>query len=551
LIAALVALTVAPAALGQGRTVKRSRQSGSSGMSWSTHGFTWFARPSAAPGMRSPSIDGTLCACTRGSAAATPEATGLDITYKDNGGSAHIWGGPGDQLQPAVSDGLIAGLDRGQVAVFDPGKQAAVVVSDPAAEVLAPAFDGDVVVWQDHRNESWDIYGRRFDRTSGQPTGDVFVVCAAAGDQVNPAVNGDRVVWQDGRETRDDIYSLDLGTMQESPVCTAPGDQRDPDVFGQVAVWQDARSGQWDIWSYDFGTTAEKAICLERGRQIRPAVSADLVVWEDYMPLWVDDNKHPRPYRWAAPLISTFSLAADESLEQVWWQRESVKQTRPDVSASTMVWEDGEGATATRNTRIFCAEEKNVWAYSYDLSPDAWMVNDRTLTFTFDVLVCPHPPVAEVGFSLDPDAWDYEWQPYAHEVSVELPAGDGRKQYMVSLRDSAGDSPGGSGADIILDTHGPFCWTPFPLSVRSGAVGILAYKVTDRLSPEVRAAVTITESDGRVVRTLPPRRVRTGRMLQRRLDCDLIPGTYRVEVTATDLAGNPQARIGTTTLTVR
>ena len=94
-----------------------------------------------------------------------------------------MWGGPGDQTQPAVSQGLIAGLDRGHIAVFDPAEAAAVAVSDPAAVPSWPAFSGSVVVWQDHRGADWDIYARRFDRATGQPTGDVFPVCTAAGDQ--------------------------------------------------------------------------------------------------------------------------------------------------------------------------------------------------------------------------------------------------------------------------------------------------------------------------------------------------------------------------------
>ena len=54
-----------------------------------------------------------------------------------------------------------------------------------------------------------------------------------------------------------------------------------------------------------------------------------------------------------------------------------------------------------------------------------------------------------------------------------------------------------------------------------------------------------------MVRTLPPRWVDTGRLLERRVDCDLIRGVYLFRITATDVAGNEQARVGTTRLTVR
>jgi hypothetical protein len=136
-------------------------------------------------------------------------------------------------------------------------------------------------------------------------------------------------------------------------------------------------------------------------------------------------------------------------------------------------------------------------------------------------------------------------------VAVELPGGDGRKGYLVSLRDAAGHTPGGSGSEVILDTHGPSCWAPYAATARSGGYATLRYKVTDRLSPEARVVVTITRSDGSVVRTLPTRRVATGKLVERRVSADLLRGVYAFNVSATDLAGNPQVRIGTNRLVVR
>ena len=102
---------------------------------------------------------------------------------------------------------------------------------------------------------------------------------------------------------------------------------------------------------------------------------------------------------------------------------------------------------------------------------------------------------------------------------------------------------------LILDTHGPSCWTPYPLTAKAGARATLRYKVTDKLSGWATATVEILRG-GSVVRTLKPRFVRTGEFVQRSLLCDLDPGTYTVRVTARDEAGNEQARVGTTTLTV-
>ena len=148
--------------------------------------------------------------------------------------------------------------------------------------------------------------------------------------------------------------------------------------------------------------------------------------------------------------------------------------------------------------------------------------------------VCPNPPVSEVGFSFeDWDSWlgDYAWQPFAPSVAVQLPGGDGRKDYTVSLKDSAGRTPGGSGSEVILDTHGPSCWAPYPVTARSGAYAKLPYKVTDKLSPRAKGAIAITRADGSVVRTLPARWVAHRQVARApRLDCDLLPGLYQFSV---------------------
>ena len=104
---------------------------------------------------------------------------------------------------------------------------------------------------------------------------------------------------------------------------------------------------------------------------------------------------------------------------------------------------------------------------------------------------------------------------------------------------------------MVLDTHGPSCWTPYPVTVRSGGTAILQYKVTDKLSTGARATIAIVRQDGSVVQTLPARWVATGKLLERKVDCDLIPGVYQLRVTATDMAGNEQVRVGTTRLTVK
>jgi beta propeller repeat protein len=557
LLSALVVLVCAVAAPAgaQRHSVRRSADNMSYGVSWSVRALNLFPRPTAAPGLRAPSIDGTLIACQTGSAAARPDQAGLSIRYKFRGGAAGVWSGAGDRWAPAVSDGLIAGIHDNVVEVFDPVSGTAVPVSDTDAVYATVAFSGSLVVWDDRRNSSPDIYARRFDRATGQASGDAFAICVAPHTQKNPAVGDGVVVWQDQRAGDWDIYAYDLNEQREYAVCTAPGDQTRPDVHGGTVVWQDSRRGQWDIYACDLASMEEIAICTSRAAQVRPAVSGDLIIWQDYRPRYVQMDDQPTR-RYDSPLVYAYSRTAGETLAEVWSQYEGARQTNPDVSGSLMVWEDDMPPTLPKGAkRIAGGVLGELWAYGYSISPDTQYVRSPDLTFAFDVRVCPDPPVSEVGFAFDEGGnWpgeDYTWQPFAPSLAVQLPGGDGRKGYMISLRDAAGHTPGGSGSEIILDTHGPSCWAPYAATARSGGYATLRYKITDKLSPEARVVVTITRSDGSVVSKLPTRRVATGKLVERRVSADLLRGVYTFNVSATDLAGNPQVRIGTNRLVVR
>lgn len=551
LLTVLIALALAAPAFGQQLHVSRTVDWTSYDMAWSETGITLYTAPAAAPGQRMPSIDGDLVACRVGSSSGS---TGFDIGFRFLGGVRGTWGGSGDQTQPAVSQGLIAGLDNGVVSVYDPAKGVAVAVSDAGAIPSAPAFAGDVVVWQDRRNGDWDIYGRRFDRATGQPTGEVFPVCTAPGDQEAPAVDGDIVVWQDRRNGDWDVFGLDLATGTEMQIAVAAGDQCRPDVCGQTVVWQDSRNGNWDIYAYDMESGRTTPISRAHGAQVCPAVSSELIVWQDSRVRCVQENDDPT-VRYRDPDIWGYSLRAKQGLDSLsLGDSDGTRQSRPDVSGSAVVFEDAQGVAVPGALRVAGARVFNLWAYATTVTPSAYWTNASALTFTFDVLACPDPPVAEMSVTAAPaDEWfsDAVWQPFSATATLLLDMPDGEKAWDVMLKDSAGHCPGGGGDDFWLDTHGPSCWASSAITVESGRTAVLPYKVTDKLSPEAKVTVTLRRHDGSLVRALKPRRVRTGVRLERSFVADLIRGTYTLEVTATDLAGNAQVKTGTCTLTVR
>jgi len=97
-----------------------------------------------------------------------------------------------------------------------------------------------------------------------------------------PSISGNIIVWEDWRNENADIYGYDLSTHQEFPIMTGPGDQENPSISGQVVVWQDNRRTQslngFDVYGYDLNTSREFFIS---NWGVEPKVSGNFVVWHD------------------------------------------------------------------------------------------------------------------------------------------------------------------------------------------------------------------------------------------------------------------------------
>jgi beta propeller repeat protein len=149
-----------------------------------------------------------------------------------------------------------------------------ICIASCAQEV--PAINGDIVVWQDCRNASYDIYG--YDLS----TQTEFAICTDVYSQFNPAISGNIAVWQDERNSASgDIYGYDLSTQTEMAICTQGAGQFNPAISGNIVVWQDYRNGNWDIYGYDLSTHTKYVICKFGGEHHWPAISGNIVVWTD------------------------------------------------------------------------------------------------------------------------------------------------------------------------------------------------------------------------------------------------------------------------------
>lgn len=175
----------------------------------------------------------------------------------------------------------------------------------------AVAYNGSnyLVVYQDRRNSlETDIYGARVTTSGIVLDPDGIAISTAAGYQKFPCVvsNGSDflVVWQDNRSGTPDIYGsrIDQAGVVLDPsgiqICSTIHSQTFPavacDGTNYLAVWQDARdttSNQYDIYGARLNTngvlidTNGFAVMAGPELQIEPSICCDgsnyFVVWED------------------------------------------------------------------------------------------------------------------------------------------------------------------------------------------------------------------------------------------------------------------------------
>ena len=176
------------------------------------------------------------------------------------------------------------------------------------------AFDGTnyLVIWQDWRNPTWDIYGARVNQSGTvlDPSG--IAISAATNNQTNPSIAFDGTnylaVWMDKRG--DGIYGGLYPDIYSARV-TPSGSVLDPSgisisiaAYGQyspsiafddtnyLVVWHDNRGGLTDIVGARVNQSGAildptgVAISTAASYQISPSIAFDgtnyLVVWEDF-----------------------------------------------------------------------------------------------------------------------------------------------------------------------------------------------------------------------------------------------------------------------------
>jgi beta propeller repeat protein len=196
------------------------------------------------------------------------------------------------------------------------------VTYDPTVpfEGWVPAVDGNLVVWEDYRNDperavlsaasqNSDIFiADLTDPLGSNNTVPNYALCTASGSQLNPRISGHWVVWEDWRSGTPNIYAYDLsldsdgnGTpnwKEEAGVRPNPDPAEIqltddnwahyyPDISGNTVVWLDLRRDDGtgstvDIYAMDLTTRVETAVVTDpptRRGWLR--IDGRQVVWAD------------------------------------------------------------------------------------------------------------------------------------------------------------------------------------------------------------------------------------------------------------------------------
>ncbi|MBN1695018.1 T9SS type A sorting domain-containing protein [candidate division WOR-3 bacterium] len=223
-----------------------------------------------------------------------------------------------------------------------------ILIASSAQAQGKPAVSSDgtnyLVVWEENRGGGppFDIYGMRVDASGKQLDEDAIPISTSTGSQQYPAVAFDNdsiylVVWQDDRSGTNDIYGARVstsGNVLDPPgiaISTATGRQQFPSVASDgtnfLVVWGDERGGSSSTDDI-YGTLVEpdgnvvspsgNVIADDANWQDNPSVAFDgtnyLVVWGDYgSGTWEEDiygvrvNQSGNPVDASSFAISTAS----------------------------------------------------------------------------------------------------------------------------------------------------------------------------------------------------------------------------------------------------
>ncbi len=185
---------------------------------------------------------------------------GADITNLSNPVEFQIAEFEHDQQAPAIyrttvvwQDNFFGDWDIYAADIWRRNKPAEAPVSYIENDQQSPAIWGNIVVWQsygllteDNFFGDWDIYAADI---SGPNDPVKFAITTNESSQTNPDIDGNIIVWQDNRNNNWDVFGYNLTTQKEFQITDDFHNQTNPAINGNMVVWQDNRNGNSEIYA--------------------------------------------------------------------------------------------------------------------------------------------------------------------------------------------------------------------------------------------------------------------------------------------------------------
>lgn len=268
---------------------------------------------------------------------------------------------------------------------------------------------------------------------SGAEIGAGIPVTTNQSDQIAPAIDGDRIVWVDGRHGGADIYLYDIAGGTETRITNGTAVALWPDISGNRIVWQDNRSGAAEVRLFEIAAGTESRI----GAGTVPAIDGDMVVWFDEQagisamnlttgatvqvsgpvqgdPLVVSPDVSGETIVWADESGGNYTVSVSRGGgEPVPLADGSPRQGFPTVSGDRVVWSEirnGSGSLVVRD--LVTGEEERISGRSPgmpaypDLSGDRVVWQNATGLDTDDIYLFDLAAGETVQVTGD-DAWQF------------------------------------------------------------------------------------------------------------------------------------------------
>lgn len=200
-------------------------------------------------------------------------------------------------------------------------------ITTSQANQTFPAISEDIIAWRDERNapswsRAWDIY--TYDLKTGEErriTPKTATQSEAIEYSIGPEVDQNKIVWQDFRNNNWDIFMYDLTTNTEVPVATGIAEQMDPKISGNRIMWRE-RNNKTDLYVslhlFDLSTSKRFQIASNQYAWcFRSDIDQDKIAWSvlngAYWVLYLRDISAIPLYgfTWLAPEKNPDEIAAE------------------------------------------------------------------------------------------------------------------------------------------------------------------------------------------------------------------------------------------------